>query len=260
MKTAADFRREAREALQGKWMVAVLVGLAAALLGATGNGFGFNFETEGNMKQVNVTFADATIYSAGTTGPDHTVMDFFLTGAVSYVLVIALVLAVVQFILGCITAVGYAKFNLDLVDGKELKAGTLFDYLPQWKNMLKAGFLMMVYVFLWTLLLIIPGILAGYRYAMTNFILAENPEMDASEAINRSKEMMDGNKYRLFCLDFSFIGWVILAALTLGIGNFWLTPYQRAAYGAFYRDLNNYPAVASEEQAIYLQETILSES
>ena len=257
MKAAADFRREAREALKGKWMIAVLVGLAAALLGATGNGFGFNFETNADTAAVNVTFADANIYTADISHASTAGMEAFLAGTVTYILMIALVLAVVQFILGCITAVGYAKFNLDLVDGEEPKAGTLFAYLPQWKNMLKAGFLQALYVFLWTLLLIIPGIVAGYRYAMTNFILAENPELDASEAINRSKAMMDGNKYRLFCLDFSFIGWGILAALTLGIGSLWLTPYTRAAQAAFYRDITR--PMAGEEQAVYLQETILHE-
>ena len=257
MKISADFRREAREALSGKWMIAVLVGLAASLLGATGNGFGFNFETDGNMKQINVTFADATVYSAGTTRPDGMALDYFLTGVVSYVLVIAIVLAVVQFILGCITAVGYARFNLNLVDGEEPKAGTLFEYFPQWKTMLKAGLLQALYVFLWSLLFIIPGIVAEYRYAMTNYILAENPELTASEAIERSKILMDGNKYRLLCLNLSFIGWAMLASLTSGIGYLWLLPYEEAATAAFYRDITR--PMAGEEQAIYLQETILGE-
>ncbi|WP_458407778.1 DUF975 family protein [Anaerotignum sp.] len=257
MKLAADFRREAREALRGKWFIAVLVGLAAAVLGATGNGFGFNFETNGDMKQVNVTFADATIYSAGTTRPDSMASEYFLTGAVSYVLVIALVLMVVHFILGSIVTVGYAKFNLDLVDGEEGKAGTLFDYFPHWKTMVKAWLLQSIYILGWTLLFIIPGIVAAYRYAMTSCILAENPEMTASEAIDRSKELMDGNKWRLFCLNFSFIGWSILCGFTLGIGNLWLTPYEQAANAAFYRDITR--PLAGEEHEIYLQETVLSE-
>ena len=91
---------------------------------------------------------------------------------------------------------------------------------------------------LWSLLLIIPGIIAGYSYAMTGYILAENPELTASEAIARSKEMMAGNRFRLFCLHFSFIGWEILCTLTLGIGNLWLRPYKQAAEAAFYREIS----------------------
>ena len=95
-----------------------------------------------------------------------------------------------------------------------------------------------VYIFLWTLLLIIPGIMASYSYAMTGYILAEHPELTAGEAIAQSKAMMAGNRWRLFCLQFSFIGWDILCALTLGIGNLALRPYEMAAIAAFYREIS----------------------
>ena len=84
----------------------------------------------------------------------------------------------------------------------------------------------------------IPGIIAGYSYAMTEYILAEHPELTASEAIARSKAMMSGNRWRLFCMQLSFIGWDILSAmLTFGIGGLWLTPYKQAATAAFYREI-----------------------
>ena len=83
----------------------------------------------------------------------------------------------------------------------------------------------------------VPGILAGYSYAMTECILAENPELSAAEAMARSKELMAGHRWRLFCLQISFIGWSILAALTLGIGGLWLTPYRHTANAAFYREI-----------------------
>ena len=70
---------------------------------------------------------------------------------------------------------------------------------------------------------------------MTPFIMAEHPELTASEAIAASKKMMKDNKWALFCLDFSFIGWGILCALSLNIGHIWLNPYRNAAYAAFYR-------------------------
>ena len=71
----------------------------------------------------------------------------------------------------------------------------------------------------------------------TDYILAEHPELTASEAIEQSKELMSGNRWRLFCLQFSFIGWRILSALTFGIGNLWLRPYEQAATAAFYREI-----------------------
>ena len=86
---------------------------------------------------------------------------------------------------------------------------------------------------------IITGIIAGYSYAMTSYILAENPELTASEAIERSKQMMSGNRWRLFCVQISFIGWEILSALlTFGIGGLWITPYKQAATAAFYREIS----------------------
>ena len=94
-----------------------------------------------------------------------------------------------------------------------------------------------MYILLWSLLLIVPGIMATYSYAMTDYILAEHPELTASEAIAQSKAMMDGSRWRLFCLHLSFIGWDLLCALTLGLGNLALTPYKQAAEAAFYRDL-----------------------
>jgi uncharacterized membrane protein len=146
-------------------------------------------------------------------------------------------MVVVFFILGSIIGVGYAKFNLDLTDLKEPEIGTLFAYFPQWKTAAAAGALKALIVFFWALLLIVPGIIASYSYAMTRYILAEHPELTASEALNRSKEIMYGNRWRLFCLQFSFIGWDILAALTFGIGNLWLNPYKQAATAAFYREV-----------------------
>ena len=73
---------------------------------------------------------------------------------------------------------------------------------------------------------------------MSNFIMAENPEMSAKEAMEVSMEMMRGNKWRLFCLELSFIGWGILCLFTLGIGYLWLNPYINASLAAFYDDVS----------------------
>ena len=230
MKYAADFRQEARAALQGKWPLAILVGLVAAILGgATSGGPEFKINFTGGSLNANVQYAGQTIYSWGdgiTPG-----LRAVLVGGAIYLILAAIVLGVLYFILGSVIEVGYARFNLTLTAGEKPPFETLFSYFPNWKTVAMARLLQTVYILLWTLLLVIPGIVAGYSYAMTDYILAEHPELTAGE------DMMAGNRWRLFCLQFSFIGWDILCALTLGIGNLALRPYRHAAEAVFYREL-----------------------
>lgn len=108
-----------------------------------------------------------------------------------------------------------------------------------WLHVVWGMILSNIYIFLWTLLLIIPGIIKSYSYALTPYILVEHPEMSANEAIEESMRLMDGHKFDLFYLQLSFIGWAILSILSLGLGFFWLIPYQMTAQAAFYRDIKN---------------------
>lgn len=108
--------------------------------------------------------------------------------------------------------------------------------------------LITIITLLWSLLLIIPGIVAGYSYSMSYYILLDNPGMSPSDVIRRSKEMMNGHRMDLFILHLTFIGWGLLAILTLGIGILWLAPYVAASNTAFYLDLK-----AGEQQTPYDQ-------
>jgi len=94
-----------------------------------------------------------------------------------------------------------------------------------------------LFTLLWSLLLIVPGIIAAFRYSMSFYIMADSPQISASEAMEQSKKMMYGHKSRLFCLIFSFIGWGILCCLTFGIGFLWLCPYMQVTVAKFYEDL-----------------------
>ena len=98
-------------------------------------------------------------------------------------------------------------------------------------------FLANVFVFLWSLLLIIPGIIKMFSYSMTAFIVEEHPELSANEAIDRSRAMMKGHKFDLFWLALSFIGWMILCIFTFGIGYLWLMPYMQTSIAGFYEDV-----------------------
>ena len=238
MKYASDFRRIAREALKGRWGIAVLAGLIASLLGAiASNGPKIEFNYSDNGANVDLTFAKQQIFSSSEGWLPE--LNGLLVGGMIFLFAAAIVIAVAAFGLGSVISPGYSKFNLGLVDRRETpELATLFGYFPHWKTATIANLLQTVYVFLWSLLLVIPGIIASYSYAMTPYILAEHPEMAPADVLRKSKEMMSGNRWRLFCLQFSFIGWSILSVLTLGIGGLWLTPYMQTATAAFYREIS----------------------
>ena len=238
MKVAEDFRYIAREALRGKWGIAVIAGLIASLLGALGSD-GPEVKLNVDMSErANVSFEYAGQTILSTSGGINDQLSAVLIGSAIYIAIAAILLAVVYFVLGSVIEAGYARFNMDLVDRTEAKIETLFTYFYNWKTTAATRFLKTLYCFLWSLLFIIPGIIASYSYAMTGYILADHPELTACEAIERSKEMMSGNRFRLFCLHLSFIGWAILCAFTIGIGNLWLNPYRQASVAAFYREVS----------------------
>ena len=93
------------------------------------------------------------------------------------------------------------------------------------------------YIFLWSLLFIVPGIIKAYSYAMVPYILEDRPELSAEETILLSMKMMEGHRWQLFCLHLSFIGWAFLCIFTFGIGYLFLKPYVLTAQADFYEDL-----------------------
>ena len=103
------------------------------------------------------------------------------------------------------------------------------------------GLLQYLFLILWSLLFIIPGFIKIYSYSMANYIIedlvAQGREIEPTEAITKSRMLMDGHKLELFFLDLSFLGWALLVPFTFGIGSFWLIPYQLTTRAAFYRQL-----------------------
>ncbi len=133
---------------------------------------------------------------------------------------------------------GLTTFSLSLARDEDARIEQLFDGFKQnFSTSLGAYLLMILYVFLWSLLLIIPGIIAAFSYSMTFFILADDRTIGAQEALNRSKKMMSGYKGKLFCLYLRFFGWFLLCILSLGIGFLWLIPYIYVTTAKFYDDI-----------------------
>jgi len=261
MKYAADFKAIARDALRGRWPVAILTGFVASLIGAGavishGGGGRSNSNRDNSylVEELRAFFRSEIWFQIRT----------FVIAA----LVLLVIWAMVTIVVGGAGRMGYARFNLNLVDNKEAALSDLFSQFHRLGDGFCMNFLVGLYIVLWSLLFVIPGIIKAYSYAMTPYILSEHPEMTATDAITESRELMDGNKWRLFCLEWSFIGWDLLCSapllialgvlisiavrtesllvifwliplsIPLNVGGLFLRPYREAAYAAFYRDVS----------------------
>lgn len=216
---ASQLRLKARESLKGNYWPAVGVAFVAAIFGAlmvSGGSYNINLE-----KRVTEIFGDLP-----------TILKTYLLIAAGG----AGALSLVNLILGGVLQLGYAQYLLKQQDREINSIKDLFSKFDYFGQGFLQLFLRNLYSFLWGLLFLIPGIVKTFAYAMTPFIMAENPNLTANEAITISKEKMNGHKGELFWLSLTFFGWSLLAALTGGIGYIFLNPYINAAYAAFYRD------------------------
>ena len=247
MKSLRELKEQALSALKGHWFIAIIASFIASILGG--------LSMSGDSTSVELNFGEGSMppIEELLVGLDPDTMEMVLTVfsiMMTWITVMAILLSIysiVYFIVGGAVAVGYSQFNVDLIDGKKARLASLFDSFNIWSTALISRILMGIYTFLWSLLFFIPGIIASFSYAMVPFVLAENPTLTANEAIAESKILMKGNKWRLFCLNFSFIGWYLLGVLTLGIANIWVIPYHQAAVAAFYRDIKPAPVPQSAD-------------
>ncbi len=229
---ASDYRGAARRALAGAWGLAVGVTLVAALLGGLlGGGVGFQFSLTYSMDFDSVQ----ELYDRILRADPRLIRPLGVFASISGML------GSIQFIVGGTIAVGYARFCLHLTDGEPARFSDIFSAFDIFGHAFLLQLLTFLKIFAWALLFFVPGIVAAYRYAMAPFILAEQPQLTAGEAIERSKRMMDGHKAQLFLLDLSFIGWALLAALTMNIGTLWLNPYVNVSRAVFYRSVSATP-------------------
>lgn len=199
-----EYRREAREVLDGKWGIAV---------GVTAIYFAISFALGiwGELKDLAESFSPFTVITVGSN-----IITFFVTGAI---------------------VLGSVNFFLRLARRQDLRISHFFAYFTRFERYLQSLIYLIVtgiLLLLWFLLLIIPGIIKSYSYAMTPYILNDEPELSILEAITKSRRMMDGYKWKLFLLHLSFIGWFILALISFGIGFLWLNPYFQTTESRFY--------------------------
>lgn len=132
---------------------------------------------------------------------------------------------------------GLTFFSLSISRDQDAQLEQLFQGFNNFGTALGAYLLRALFIFLWLLLLIIPGIIASISYSMTFYILADDNSIQPMEAIDKSKKMMYGYKWKYFRLGLRFFGWALLCILTLGIGFLWLMPYMQVTYAKFYEDV-----------------------
>lgn len=221
MWTRSQLKERARADVNRSYWGLVLMSLIVSIIDGIGNG-----HNSGGSSYTNNTYR-------GTVTTDSVSWNWFFAIMIA-VLLIALVSICISLVLKAFLLnplrLGATKYYIEAARG-EKKAGDigLIGYAfgsGHYKNIAKTLFLRDLYILLWSLLFLIPGIIKSYEYAMIPYILAERPDLETQEVFNLSRQMMYGEKFNAFILDLSFIGWLILGVLTLGIVQvFYVGPY-----------------------------------
>lgn len=165
----------------------------------------------------------------------------WLMVALAYFILSAIISASSAIVIGPIILTGPLTIGLvsilikRITTNSDVELADIFDgFKKDVSGNILLGFMHSLFIFLWSLLFVIPGLIKTYSYSMCFYIKNENPEKDWKECLQESQEMMKGHKWQLFCLDLSFIGWYIVGALCFGIGSFFVIPYQQMSYANFY--------------------------
>ncbi len=237
MWTRSGLKTRAKEVLRGNYWKAFLISLVIAFASGGGSGGGgggpSSWKQSGSWNQSsggNWPFSHFAPFSE----PDSKFFLFF--GAILAIIALAIFFGIaIRVFLGYPLEVGGRRYFVQSAQYFDNRRCFRFafdghNYLGIVGAMLLKG----IFNFLWFLLLIIPGIVKAYAYSMVPYILADNPNIGARRAIELSNNMTQGHKLDMFVLDLSFIGWYLLGALALGIGVFFVAPYEDATKGELY--------------------------
>ena len=248
MWTISEVKRRGKEAFKANYWKGVLVAL---ILLVCAGGVGAATSTSGNnvirketgsqnvviSQQDFMDYMHKALAEQGVEATDEEIMMMIGVVVLAVLGVIAVVILISSLIkilllnplsVGCYSYFYKSQSSVGSLDN-------LGDGFKRWGRNAGAMFLADLFIALWTCLFIIPGIVKSYSYRMVPYILADDPDCGAVEAITLSRKMMKGNKFKAFLLDLSFIGWIILSVITLGIvGVFYVNPYYQSADAALY--------------------------
>ena len=227
MLKSKELRAKAWRSLKGKYWMAFVVVLVLGVLVSIGSNL--------------VTCSQNMTELLGMVDPSE--MDSTMELGAAVISGVASVFGVVGFFVsvfvGHAATVGLSHYFIKNTDSKPCFADAFSGFKVKYLRNVGTLFLANIKTALWTLLFVVPGIIKIFEYAIIPYILADDAGISSKEAFKKARAMMKGNKWRLFKLSFSFIGWGILCALTLGIGTLFLMPYINAATAEFYVELKN---------------------
>ncbi len=220
MWSRAELKEKAKKVLREIYWSALGVSIVIALVGG-GNGWGGG--SSGSRSSRNS-------YNL------HVNNERFINWTViSMALIVLAMLIAFRIFIGYALEVGGRRYFIQSAQYRDNKGCFSFGFNQEnFMGIVKTMLVTSILIFLWTLLLIIPGIIKSYAYRMVPYILADNPSIGVREAIALSNEMTMGHKFDMFVLDLSFIGWYLLGALALGIGVIFVMPYENATNAELY--------------------------
>ncbi len=214
-----EYKRLAWERLKGKWGISLVVSFIAALFGCYSSYVSIDLDSSDLPSAISSVFG---------------VNALLVMGIITALSGVITIIAFVRLVLGGAVRLGLCSYYNRIIKGEEPPVSELFSRFSLIRKAIFLTLYTALLTFAWSLLFIIPGIVASYRYSLAFYILSDHPEYTVRQCVNESKRLMAGYKGRLFCLNLSFIGWAMLNVLTLGIGSLWLNPYMSAATSAFY--------------------------
>lgn len=231
MKTNQFFKNEALDALSGNWGKAVLLTIIYIFLVGLFTGPA-TYQTVEMQSYIQENAHNVRQAASLMQDPMYQALSRRMNGTSG-------LMTLVNILLIMPLSVGYANAMRKLLVNRDVElVPTAFHIaFENYWHKVWTMLWMSILIGLWSLLLLIPGIIKAFSYAMTPYIIEEYPELSSTEAIHRSRMMMRGHKFDLFWLELSFIGWGFLCLLTAGIGFFWLIPYMETSIAAFYEEV-----------------------
>ena len=243
MWNGSELKAKGKAAMKANYGIALVVSFILSVVGGAATGGSMGSSAGSSASEAANSFKELGLDSETVTA-----IVLAILGTVLVVAVVGLVLDI--FVLNPL-GVGCQNFFLRNTDAPGELGDLSRGFSPSWMNNVGTLFLRDLFLILWSCLFLIPGIIKGYSYRLVPYIMAENPEMKGTEAITLSRKLMNGNKWKAFCFDLSFIGWFLLSVITCGlVGVFYTLPYYNCSCAELYkaiRDERSVSPVVSEQ-------------
>ena len=211
-----ELKENAKASLKGKYGDIIIMFIVVALVSAVAACLGTFIDNALGLAKTEVVQIGTITFTQKTTGFFTPFLSFIVTGFLGF---------------------GIVEYFLNISRNKEVSWKDIFNKKDMFVYYIVLSLLISLFTCLWSLLLIIPGIIAALSYSMVFYLKLDNPDLEYMDNIKKSKELMNGHKWEFFVLQLSFIGWVLLVPLTLGILAFWLVPYMAVTECNFYNKL-----------------------